>query len=67
MRVCNGICLQYEVTKTKNGWYVEGVKRCHTCEIFIKWNNIKCPCCKGRLSGRPKRTSKNVKRYGEDD
>jgi len=62
MRVCNGICIRYEAKKTKKGWYIEGLKRCDTCEIFIKWNGVMCPCCRARLSSRSKRSSKNVKR-----
>jgi len=62
MRVCNGICIRYSAVKKKKGWYIEGLKRCDTCEIFIKWDGVNCPCCKARLSGRSKRSLRPVRR-----
>jgi len=48
---CNGICHKYRVTKPHpetGGRYGNGHKRCNECEIFIKWDGARCPCC-GRL------------------
>ena len=48
--VCNGVCSRYKITKPlKGGRYTAGQKRCKTCEIFINWDGIRCPCCKYKL------------------
>ena len=31
-----------------------GQKRCNSCEIFIRWDGIFCPCCNGRLRSSPR-------------
>ena len=64
MRVCIGICVRYAAKKKKKGWYIEGLKRCDTCERFLKCDKINCPCCGARLSTRSKRSKKNVNRIG---
>ncbi|QMU54697.1 MAG: hypothetical protein GKS07_07325 [Nitrosopumilus sp.] len=38
-----------------------GNKRCMTCELFVKWEGLWCPCCGGRLRAKP-RNSKLRKR-----
>ena len=52
---CNGICTRYKVSKS-NGVrrYEAGLKRCTICNIYIKCNELSCPCCnmKLRLSTR---------------
>ena len=47
---CKGICIRYKAIK--NGAkhrYKNGQKRCSVCCLFIKWEGIKCPCCKTTL------------------
>ncbi len=51
---CKGICIRHKVKKTfGGGWYDSGAKRCNICEIFIKWDGIRCPCCNGILRIQP--------------
>ena len=54
--VCQGICNTYKITKgtRENSWYKKGAKRCTTCNIFIKWDGLWCPCCGYMLRNRPK-------------
>ena len=57
---CNGICSKYKCTKPSvesNGRYAEGQKRCSTCEIYIKWDGVKCPCCNITLRHKPRSTA----------
>jgi len=45
-RTCRGVCVEYESHKTEKGKkYYEGRKRCSFCELFVKTNEIRCPCC----------------------
>lgn len=52
---CNGICEKHKALKKDNSItsrYLEGQKRCSTCEIFMIWNGFYCPCCNRRLRAR---------------
>ena len=53
---CKGNCMQHKAIKPKDGIgrYSMGQKRCNTCEVFLYWSGIKCPCCKTRLRVKPK-------------
>ena len=53
---CNGTCIRYKVSSSGNKHYELGHKRCSTCEIFIKWDGLHCPCCNVILRTRPKST-----------
>jgi hypothetical protein len=47
---CKGICQRHKAIRPRNGKrYLLGQKRCQTCDIFIEWHNIWCPCCGYRL------------------
>jgi hypothetical protein len=37
--------------------YFAGQKRCAMCEIFIKWDDVWCPCCGSRLRIKPRNTA----------
>jgi len=51
---CNGVCIQYKIpTVVGVSKYANGGKRCNHCEIFIKWNGSRCPCCNTVLQIRP--------------
>jgi len=51
---CKGICIRHKATKKfGGGWYVTGAKRCNICNLFIYWDKIRCPCCKGILKTQP--------------
>ena len=52
---CNGICHRYRASKPVNASrYASGQKRCNSCEIFIHWDGLMCPCCKYRLRQSPR-------------
>lgn len=51
---CKGICIRYKAKKLfGGGWYHDGSKRCTACDIFIKWDKARCPCCNGVLKLKP--------------
>jgi uncharacterized Zn finger protein (UPF0148 family) len=47
---CKGICIHHKAS----GRYASGHKRCQTCDLFIKWDGIFCPCCGRRLRIGPR-------------
>ena len=53
---CKGICLRHKATRPSTGMrYLIGQKRCQVCQIFIiNWQGLFCPCCGGRLRGKPR-------------
>jgi len=52
--VCRNICIRFKATKDRrSSYYVQGCKRCQTCEIFIKWRGTRCPCCQRPLRTKP--------------
>lgn len=52
---CKGICGRYKAEKPVGlGRYSSGQRRCQTCEIFIKWEGLWCPCCGARLRTKPR-------------
>ena len=52
---CKGICGRYRATRPLDGRrYSTGQKRCKSCEIFIKWEGVSCPCCGYRLRTMPR-------------
>ena len=50
---CKGICIRHKAL----GRYNSEHKRCQQCEIFIKWNGLRCPCCGYKLRTRPRNFS----------
>ncbi len=54
---CRGICVHHKTVAR----YVEGSKRCKMCDIFIRWDGARCPCCKYALRNKarsPRRAPK---------
>ena len=47
---CKGICIRHKVS----GRYVNGHKRCQHCNIFIKYEGLRCPCCAYQLRAAPR-------------
>lgn len=44
---CRGLCARLEtIGGGKNSAYSLGYKRCSSCDIYIKWDSCRCPCCK---------------------
>lgn len=54
---CNGICKQYKARKphpTAGSRYGLGQKRCQSCQEYIWWKGLWCPCCNQRLRTKPR-------------
>jgi hypothetical protein len=47
---CKGICILHKASSRRH-------KRCQQCEIFIKCNGLRCPCCGYKLRSRPRNFS----------
>ena len=59
---CKGICTRHKAQKPIGaGRYSTGQKRCQVCEIFLKWDDLCCPCCGYRLRTRPRTLKYKVK------
>ena len=59
--VCKGICTRYKAKRpTSGGRYQTGQRRCQACDIFISYEGIFCPCCKGRLRVKPRNKGKCI-------
>ena len=60
---CNGICHRYKATKPVNiGRYVIGQKRCNSCDVYLYWDGVWCPCCNYKLRLGP-RSSKYKEKF----
>jgi len=60
---CNGICHRYKAKKpTTMGRYASGQKRCNSCNVFLNWDGIWCPCCNYKLRLTP-RSSKYKEKF----
>ena len=62
---CKGTCKQYNVSEINGGRYKDGQKRCRSCEIYLKCNDLLCPCCGLRLRVGP-RTKASKERLKND-
>ena len=53
---CKGICKDYKAARPtdKRGRYEAGQRRCNTCEIFIEYDKLVCPCCGMKLRTKPR-------------
>ena len=64
---CKGICIRHEAVRPPDGYrYSNGQKRCRVCDVFIKWEEVKCPCCRMTLSKRQHRSNYEG-RYSVED
>ncbi|MFQ5970167.1 MAG: hypothetical protein ACE5J2_06725 [Nitrososphaerales archaeon] len=53
--VCKGICVRYRAQKRYSASrYASGHKRYKTCEIFMNWYGLFCPCCGYKLRTKPR-------------
>ena len=59
--VCKGICQQFRELKSEDGGiYEDGMKRCTKCNVNMKLEQLRCPCCNGLLRTKPRQgRSKN--------
>ena len=54
---CKGICEKYVIQKPfMSSRYTAGQKRCSICDVFIKYDDIHCPCCGVMLRNNPRGT-----------
>jgi hypothetical protein len=47
---CKGICIRHKASSR----YIDGHKRCKSCDLFIKWDGFSCPCCGFKLRTTPR-------------
>lgn len=53
--LCIGKCKEFEAQKPKvEKRYQTGQKRCQTCDQWVRYEGIWCPCCHNRLRTRPR-------------
>lgn len=59
---CKGICIRYKAPKTAGlGRYAIGHRRCQVCDIFIRWDDVWCPCCGYKLRTKPRNMNYEAK------
>lgn len=57
---CLGLCnsgnfsQEYHASKNNKNSFKHGFKRCRMCEVFMKHDGYRCPCCQGRLATKPR-------------
>lgn len=63
MCMCKGICIKFKAQKPlQDSRYRVGQSRCQTCDIFIKWSGIYCPCCGCRVRKNARNGNSKMKR-----
>ena len=67
MITCKGYCDRIASKKPQRMPYLTHAY-CRLCALWIShedaWDNIRCPCCHGRLSFKPRENSKKKKYRG---
>ncbi|MEW6042834.1 MAG: hypothetical protein AB1608_01045 [Thermoproteota archaeon] len=67
MLSCKGHCkTKYRKSLGQTSLKYNGQKRCGVCDIYLVWDDVKCPCCNSILHVRP-RHSRAKKRYYENE
>ena len=62
---CKGICIQMKHSSIPNSKKYElGLKRCSWCEVWLKLDEVMCPCCRMKLRTKA-RGNKKMKFGGE--
>ena len=53
---CKEVCHRYKAAKPgkANIRYAVDPKRCTTCDVFMKWDGPRCPCCAITFRSNPK-------------
>ena len=51
LNICKGICDRYKTKKVSP--YVNGVVWCSICQVFMKINEDRCPCCHCQARKKP--------------
>lgn len=59
---CKGICIKYKATPPYGmGSYAAGLKKCSMCDIFMKCDGFRCPCCNFALRVKPRKRKDRAK------
>ena len=59
---CKGIHNRYKQTrKVGDSNYSVGIRRCTTCEVFLAWTGLLCPCCGYKLRTKPRNKTYKAK------
>jgi hypothetical protein len=53
---CKDICIHHRAQKRSNrlSRYLNGQKRCQVCQLYLKWDGTRCPCCSTKLRINPR-------------
>lgn len=55
MNICKGICVRFKAKSYKGkNRYEMGQKCCTKCDIFMFYDDIRCPCCACKLRVTPR-------------
>lgn len=68
--VCREICKRYKYKKYNFGdeYYANGASRCMgSCDIWINWSGLYCPCCGYRLRKKTRHENQKIKRKMQRD
>ena len=61
---CKGHCKRFESKKGgKYSLYAQNFKRCSECDIYIKYDGNRCPCCKYPLRNKRRSTTNKLSLY----
>ena len=55
---CKDLCSKYKHIsegRGNTGRYTNGAKRCTTCQIYLVWEGLRCPCCGQQLRTKPRK------------
>lgn len=66
---CKGIHNRWKLKRKVGGSNYAAGKRCTTCEVFMKVEDLYCPCCGYKLRNKPRNKSYKEKlrvRKGEE-
>ncbi|MGQ0772207.1 MAG: hypothetical protein ACT4NT_05495 [Nitrososphaerota archaeon] len=67
MLTCKGDCkTRYQEFLGQISLKYDGQKRCGLCNIYLKWDGVKCPCCSSVLHVRPRHSRAKTKYYESD-
>jgi hypothetical protein len=54
---CKVVCIRHKALSR----YIIGHKRCRSCDLFLKWEGSRCPCCGFKLRTTPRNFRLNAK------
>lgn len=49
---CRGRCGEFGIRSNGKGAYASGMKRCIRCEVWVRTDDVFCPCCRAKLRTR---------------